>query len=522
MMKKNSMEQGWDACLETMGTAGTFMGAEMAGIYGDSYVSAVEDAIHQMEDAINTHSYRNLDVPRFKGFVFEEWSAGTFNIDAIASGSSDQAIVKHETGYGSVDVHLDSNSFGEDYSMKAMKNAEEAAKAQARLNVETREALYKGHKRAILSDQLQDAKAEAEKQFLRNKEIRPDVAEAYRETKEQLTDRIKNGKGVEGKPIDSETLKAATKDAKHGEEKGEFRAEDYGVTLESSIKWEYVMKQALKAGYSSAIISAAFQLTPELVKCVDYLRKNGELTVDELKQLGEKTVEVPTIGFINGYLSCALQILIEKGEFGDGLRGVGPEWIGATVAIVISTIKDSILVAMGRKTAREMGASFVDHVAVGSGMVLGQIVGPAIGAKFVETTVGMAIIHSSAFIQVNGIITQIIGFEFPIIGYIIGSLIGASISIAYNIGKKKFLSFCVDTGFTCFGLVEQNYEMPVEYLRSIGVEVVLPDFVEADFTEADYVEADFVEADYVEAETVKFYELKRGIIGVNKIGYVLA
>lgn len=53
----------------------------------------------------------------------------------------------------------------------------------------------------------------------------------------------------------------------------------------------------------------------------------------------------------------------------------------------------------------------------------------------------------------------------------------SSVAVVYNIGKKKLISLCVEAGFTCFGLVEQDYELPEEILR-------------------------------------------RGIIGVNKIGYV--
>lgn len=521
-MRKSDIELGWEACMESMGISGAFMGAGAAAIHGESYVSAVDDAIHAMEEAINKHPNRGQDLERFKGFVLEEWAAGTFNIDAIASGSSDKATALHENGYGSVDVRLEIDAFSEDYSMKAYRNAKESAKEQARLNPDTREAVYKGQKRLIVEDYLEDAKKTAMDQYKANIEKRPDVAEAYLETEQQLTDRIKNGKGVEGKPIDSKKLKKVTKAAKQGDEQGNFCGEDFDITLRNSIQWEYVMKQALKAGYSAAVISAAFQLTPEMFKIVNQLIKEGKLSIDDLTHLGEKTIETPATGFINGYLACSLQIMVAEGALGEALKGVGPEWIGATVALITSTIKDSILVAIGKKSAREMGAAFVDNAAIGGGMVLGQMAGLAIGEKFVQTAIGLQIVNSAAFIHINGAITQIIGFEFPIIGYVIGSLIGTAISIAYNFGKKKLLSLCVDTGFTCFGLVEQNYEMPVDYLQSIGVDVLLPSFIDADYIEPDYIEPDYLEADCVEPETIKFYQLKRGIIGVNKIGYIPA
>lgn len=296
-MRKSDIELGWEACMESMGISGAFMGAGAAAIHGESYVSAVDDAIHAMEEAINKHQYRGLGEEQFKGYILEEWAAGTFNIDAVASGSSDRATVLHENGYGSVDVRLNS---GDEYQMKAYNNPIKGGKAQAVLNPEKGEALYKGQKRVVPEDQIGIIKDDLHREHLRNSEIRPDVAEAYRETEEQLTTAIENEKGVEGKPIDSRKLKGVTKAAKQGDEQGNFRAEDFDITSRNSIQWEYVMKQALKAGYSAAVISAAFQLTPEMFKIVNQLIKEGKLSIDDLTHLGEKTIKAPATGFING------------------------------------------------------------------------------------------------------------------------------------------------------------------------------------------------------------------------------
>lgn len=38
------------------------------------------------------------------------------------------------------------------------------------------------------------------------------------------------------------------------------------------------------------------------------------------------------------------------------------------------------------------------------------------------------------------------------------------------VGKNKLISFCKDSGFTCFGLVDQNYAVPEELLKEMGVE----------------------------------------------------
>ena len=63
--------------------ASQLAGADAAAHYGDLYIGRVEEAIKQLEDNINRHNYRNLGVGQFKGYVAEEWAAGSFNVDAV-------------------------------------------------------------------------------------------------------------------------------------------------------------------------------------------------------------------------------------------------------------------------------------------------------------------------------------------------------------------------------------------------------------------------------------------------------
>ena len=154
-----------------------------------------------------------------------------------------------------------------------------------------------------------------------------------------------------------------------------------------------------------------------------------------------------------------------------------------------------ILVAAGKMQPREMGSALIDSVVVSGGYLIGANIG--------------------------GIIGQALGFELPVVGYLLGSLIGTAFSVVYNIGKKKLISFCVDTGFTCFGLVEQDYQLPEEVLTSMGI----------DFTPLTRVEISHVPINHISIdgavqrspyETVDIKILRRGIIGVNKVGYVLS
>lgn len=481
MQTKNEVQQGWEFL------AG-ILGVDIAAHMGVEYVSAVEAAIKQLEDNINNHQYRNLGKGQLQGYMFEEWAAGTFNVDAVAASSTDRASVLHSLSKDSVDIQLKS---GPDYSAKSYGTAEQTAKAQARFNQETGQASYQGQGRVVPSDQLEKARQTAHREARRNENIRKDIAKAYAETEASLTDRIKNGEGVESRPASRKELEQIAKESK----KQNFKAENHGVTAAGAIKTDYLLKQALKAGYTTAAITVAVQLAPEIYKAIDFLIKNGELDLTQVKHMGKKGISAGAEGFLKGSIAAALQIMCESGALGEAFKGISPEVLGTVVALVLQTVKNSILVAAGKMTARQMGAAFVDVVVVSRGYIIGANIG--------------------------GIIGQVLGFKLPIVGYLLGSLVGTSFCVIYNIGKKKLISFCVDTGFTCFGLVEQDYELPEDVLHEMGVETVSIPRTKIETANVPRTPIIASEINRVDYETINITVLRRGVIGVNKVGYVL-
>lgn len=154
----------------------------------------------------------------------------------------------------------------------------------------------------------------------------------------------------------------------------------------------------------------------------------------------------------------------------------------------------SVIQRTGCCPCNQMGAAFVDTVIVSGGYLLGAHIG--------------------------GIIGQALGFELPVVGYLLGSLIGTAFCVVYNIGKKKLISFCVDTGFTCFGLVEQNYSLPEDVLHELGVETIPIPRTQVERIEIPRVQPFTTEISRPTYETIDITVLRRGVIGVNKIGYV--
>lgn len=480
MQKNSAVQQGWAFATE-------ILGADVAANMGASYVDAIEQAIKQLEDNINNHQYRNLGIGQLQGYVLEEWGSGTFNVDAAAADSADRAAVLHSTAKDSVDIQLDS---GKAYSAKSYVTAEKTAKAQARFTPETGNSSYKGQGRLVPSDQLTDARAAAHREALRNQPIRSEVSEAYAETETELTDTIKNEEGISSRSASRKELEEIAKESKDKS----FYAEEHGVSVESAIKTEYLLKQALKAGYTAAAVTVAVQLAPEIYKAIDFLIKHGELDVQQIKKMGTKGISAGAEGFLRGSVSSSLKIMCDAGVLGEAFKGINPTVLGTVVALVMQTVKNSILVAAGKMTTKQMGSAFVDTVVVSGGYLIGAHIG--------------------------GIIGQSLGFELPVVGYLLGSLIGTSFCVLYNIGKKKLISFCVDTGFTCFGLVEQNYELPEEVMNELGVETIPIPRTQIDRVEIPRAHARTTDINKTDYETIDITVLRRGVIGVNRIGYV--
>lgn len=482
MQAKSEVCKGWEF-------ASGIMGTDIAARMGESYVNAVEVAIKQLENNINNHQYRNLRIGQLQGYMLEEWGAETFNVDAVAAGSKDRASVLHSTLKDSVDIQLDS---GEMYSAKSYATAAKTAKAQARFNSDTSQASYHDQGRLVPSDQFPDAKVVAHQQAQRNRLSREDVSKVYAETEKNLTDKISNCEGVESRRVSRKELEGIARESKEGK----FRADEHGVTAKSTIKTEYLLKQAIKAGYTTAAITVAVQLAPEIYKAIDFLIKNGEIDLSQVKRVGEKGITAGAEGFLRGSIASSLLIMCESGALGDGFKGMNPTLLGTVVALVMQTVKNSILVAAGKMTTQQMGTAFIDTVIVSGGYLLGAHIG--------------------------GLMGQVMGFELPVLGYLIGSLIGTSFCVIYNIGKKKLISFCVDTGFTCFGLVEQDYELPEDVMNELGIDTISIPRTRIERTDIPRVAigtSEVVRSDY---ETIDITVLRRGVIGVNKVGYVLS
>lgn len=315
---------------------------------------------------------------------------------------------------------------------------------------------------------------------------RPEQVKRYQETLDLLRDRIKDNKGNESIPLskgDAEKLASLAKE-------GEVDPSKLGLTPEELIKYTDVLRQSFKAGLTSATITMVLKVTPEILKAVEYLIKTGELDEEKFKKIGFAALEGASEGFVRGTVSAAITTCCKSGLWGSALKSVDPAIIGSATVLVINTMKNSYKVAIGEMTNYELTNELIKEM--------------------FTSTCALAL----------GSVTQSF-IEIPVLGFMIGSFVGSLAgSFVYHVGYKSAISFSVDTGFTMFGLVDQNYELPEDVMREISIDVF--DYDKFDYAKFESTRFEYTkfQADTFQADSLDIHFLRRGVIGVSQIGFI--
>ena len=493
--------------------------AYLPALEGGAYIADIDSFINDQFKVIQEFFQSNGKAIDFaKGDFAELWHASTFNINAHIHNSTNEATVLRSNELGSIDISV-TGKIPKNYSLKYYKNGEESAKAQSisfyeyykknykgDLSFEEymaknghhdaellrHESLYKGQIRLIPSDQTDDATTFLQRKISSEDNLRPEQIARYRDTKNSpIIDRIKDDEGNESLPL---TEKGSRQKLQKVREENSTPA-DIGLEAKTFLEFDDILKKAFKAGLSSAVISLVLRTAPEIFKSIEHLIYLGEIDAEDFQKVGFAAVQGSAEGFIRGSVSAALTTAIKAGLLGEVIKETSPSIIGAVTVIVMDTMKNAFKVTQGQMTRQEMTNELVR-----------------------ETFVSVCSL-------VAGGITQM-WIEIPVLGFMLGSFLGSMIgSFAYSCGYNAVLSFCVDTGFTMFGLVEQDYKLPENVLEQIGIEVFR-------YEKFEYEHFEYEKFEYPKFEYKKFVPeqfdysklnmvfLRRGVIGVHKIGYV--
>lgn len=487
--------------------------AYAAATMSESYVVSVKHEIDKLVQDLK--SFEGFKTPSnvLKGDIAEFWHAGTYNIDSALKGSSNRAFVDRSHDFASTDISTD---FGDKYGLKYYSDGQASAKAQAVSVVQRfkeyqshggtdtfenflrsrgydnaenilNAPIYSGQIRIIPRDQLEEATRYLERMIKTEVARRPEQVYRYQETLDLLKDRLSGDKGAESIPLSKKEAEALATLAKQGR----IKADELGLTTEELIKYEYIMQQAFKAGLTAATISVVLKVAPEIIKTIDYLMKNSEIDAKQFKKIGFAAVSGGAEGFIRGSVSAAITASCKTGLLGEALKSVDPTIVGTVTVLTMNVIKNAFQVTLGKKTRTQLSGELVRDM------------------------------YISACSLISGGISQAL-IVVPVLGYMIGSFVGSIIGyFTYNLGHKAVLSFCMDSGFTMFGLVEQDYTLPKELINQMGIETFDYETFQYDTFEPDTFSFSTFETDPFQPDNLKITFLRRGVIGVSKVGYVL-
>ena len=471
--------------------------AKISQSYTSEWLNPIIKEIRETIDNLSSFEGSEKTIETLSGDIMEFFHAGTANIDAASKGLTADFSVPRSNVLGSPDIVR--KSTGELWQVKYYKNGVESAKAQTitykeavnnpSTSVGAREALKKGivnkndsiyakMGRIVPKGQLEEGKEFVARRMAKNEGARSDILERDKLFLEHGTEQISTSDGVKSTPISRNDAKIMAEDIRNGN----FDPKEWGLSLEQWIHLKDVVQNAMRAGITSAVISAVISAAPDIIKAVEHLIQNGELDIDEIKNTGTKALSSSSKGFLIGAISASA--LCFSGHIGATSASV----VAAMAVISVDTLCNCIQVACGNKTM----ADFADELSKNVLISTCALIGGSVGNMFI-----------------------------PSFGYLIGSFMGSMLgSYIYDSGKKVFLSLCVESGYTFFGLVEQNYALPTSIIKEIGLDVFEYDEFEYEKFVPSAFELEKAENQNMLPQIIDTSFLRRGVIGVSKIGYV--
>lgn len=378
-------ENGWNTAKEYMGNA-------YSAVVTSKYVESVGEAINNLKLDMNNAYGSARGIAQEAGFAAEKWVADTFNIDSAVRNSKYKAQVEGSNKLGSADV---STNYGENASLKYYKTGTGNAQAQAKSLIEAYRnyknssnnsislqdymdkngydvnsqsdlmaSIYNGQTRIIPTNHLSEAADYLKGRITKLSSIDGDVAsartQAYQETLAKLKDRLRAPDETESKPVTYEEMQAIAELS----QKGEFKPEDYNISLSQVITPKYVMKQAVGTGLEAGLLRAVFTVGPDLISILVNRVKTGNLDDETLKNIGIEGVIATSEGFVEGSVSSMVVNLCKQGVFGESLKGASPNVVAAFVFLIIEALISGYSLAKGEITSEEYGCLMADKILI--------------------------------------------------------------------------------------------------------------------------------------------------------------
>ena len=519
----NEYEKGFKDGIEFVSRVnGSAAGLAVADATNTEYLSQMDNAIKSFAEEMNAKVGNNN--PSLFGYTDEIWHKGTFYIDALSKRTGESGYIPNAQPFASADFV---GSWGESYQLKDYRNAQASAWAQsitynqeynkylAELskqgkpliskeqylidrnidpNIDMNLPIYEAQTRLIPTNQLEDAIKALRIKIL--SEPRDEQRLRYEDTLNKLVDRIKSPGGASSMPLTREDSMNLANLAKEGK----FDPKQYDITLAQKADKLFVIQSTLMAGVSAAIVTATLKAAPSIANCIVAAFKEGHISRDDIENIGSEVSEGAQSGFVRGIVLASIKNLCNLGFLGKEIQGASLDVahsaafngiLVAITAMVIDTAKDAISLSRGDLSQKQFEYNLSKRVYVSSFSVLGGV--------YVQSVLPAA----------------------PIVGYLVGSLVGSVLGAVFFEAKEKvFISLSIKHGFTYFGIVRQDYNLPDWFIKEFGFETFEAEPFELESFEAENFELESFEFESFKFETFDMRFLKRGVIGIRTIGYV--
>lgn len=496
-----------------------YAGTYVASMSNLPYLDNVEAQIQNLTNAIN--SYKGNGNPNLHGYMAEVWHTHTFNIDVAAKRTTGNARVLTENVHdlGSTDIRISS---GMDFSLKYYKDGSKSAYAQAvsledryreyisgKNNPPTREEyllshgldpntdmslpLYAGQARLIPSDQIEDAIKALKERIAHDASIpeRQEWVFRYQDTLNKLTDHIESPEGAQSMPLTREEAKTLQTLGKEGN----FDPKRFDITLaEKADKW-FLCQNVLMSGLNTAWMSALLKAMPAFIETIKAMVKDGYITAGDVAQIGADMRDGAVDGFLKGVFSAAITTSAELGHLGTTLQSASHSadsfapGVAAVVVLFMQALNDSVHLAKGDITKQEFAFNLEKNTYV------------TVGAL----TMGLTL---QAIVNI------------PVVSYMLGNMVGSVLGgLVFEAKEHFFMSLCVEKGYTFFGLVKQDYELPLDVRKELGYDIFQHEPFQHKPFQFEPFEHEPIKYEPFNYEKLDVVMLKRGIIGVRRIGY---
>ena len=379
------------------------LSANSVNNYVDSVNTAIDNANKTMMESVTTKAGMINQNPNLDGFIFEEYHAGTFNIDAAVKQKSYHAeALKPELGetYGKNSIDLiieDTDKYVKKYSAKAYKNANESAKA---FYDKVTGYKYKFQSKLVPTDQTGDIANSVDKIKFNN---------------------------VESKGITKAEIKDIQKNLQSGNKTGDilnFKKDVNTISISKQIG-----KQAMLNGTMGVGIGMAANIGVNLIT-------GKEVEAEEVIEVGIKTgASMGMATAVAGGIRVAVEKKVIPTVFS---RMLTNNTIGAIAAASMDIIGTAFKLGSGEISLGQAVKDVGSSISAGYGAIISSGIGFS-GGMALATTIGLGTIGT-----VGTILTGGLALAAGAVCGVVGSNI--ALKIANGLGKitEKVVDKAVD------------------------------------------------------------------------------